>query len=278
MTNPADVVREQQSKWASRRGVRLDAAGYTLDVSDNLFAPLSAAVRKEFEEADGRELGLPGERGKMQALHSSSALTCNVFAHWCSGDASPLAKALGVTGPLTIHFERKFPTGLRGNPPNLDVEVRSQAGPMVAVECKFLEPYGNHTKGFKQKYFEGEPPGLWQRAGFPCAQALAESLQSKGQSFKWLHPEQLLKHILGLARAGSKWRLVYLWYDVPGPVGEEHAAEVERFAQAVREDGIDFFPMTYQRLFQALSKHAGISDLQYIDYLRDRHFADVDSN
>jgi hypothetical protein len=271
----AAVVREQQRQWALRRGVRLDDSGYTFDVSDNLLAPLSAGARKEFEEADGGELGLPGERGKMQALHSSSALTCNVFVHWCSGDTSPLSKALGITGPLTIHFERKFPTGLRGNPPNIDVELRSEAGQMVAFECKFLEPYGNHTNGFKQKYFEGEPPGLWLRAGFPRAQALAESLQSKDQSFKWLYPEQLLKHILGLARSGCKWRLVYLWYNVPGPEGVEHADEVEQFAQAVREDGIDFVPMTYQSLFQTLRKRTGSNDRQYFDYLSDRYFADV---
>jgi hypothetical protein len=275
MTLPAVTVREQQRKWALRRGVRLDDSGYTLDVSDNLFAPLSAAARKEFEKADGGELGRPGERGKMQALHSSSALTCNVFAHWRSDGAVPLAEVLEITGPLTIRFERKFPTGLPGNAPNIDVEVSSEAGPMVAIECKFLEPYGNHVIGFKEKYFDGESPGLWLRAGFPRTQALAESLQSRDCSFKWLYPEQLLKHILGLARSGCKWRLVYLWYDVRGPEGAEHAAEIEQFAQAVREDGIDFVPLTYQSLFQALKKHAGSSDRQYIDYLRDRYFLDV---
>jgi hypothetical protein len=275
MTLPAVTVREQQRKWALRRGIRLDDSGYTLDVSDNLFAPLSAATRKEFEDADGGELGRPGERGKMQALHSSSALTCNVFEHWRSDGASPLADVLEITGPLTVCFERKFPTGLPGNAPNIDVEVRSEAGPMVAIECKFLEPYGNHANGFKNKYFDGEPPGLWVRAGFPRAQALAESLQSRDCSFKWLHPEQLLKHILGLARSGCKWRLVYLWYDVCGPEGIEHTAEVGQFAQAMREDGIDFVPLTYQSLFRAFSKHAGDNDLQYIDYLRDRYFGDV---
>lgn len=274
MRSPADIVREQQRNWALRRGVKLDSAGYTLDVSDNLFAPLSSAAREEFEEADGGELGQPGERGKMQALHSSSALTCNVFDHWRSHDASPLAEALKITGPLRIRFERKFPTGLPGNPPNLDVEVHSEVGPMVAIECKYLEPYGNHANGFKQKYFD-EPAGLWLHAGLPRAQALAESLQSKDHAFKWLHPEQLLKHILGLARSGSKWRLVYLWYDVPGPMGVKHATEVEQFSQAVRDDGIDFVSMTYQSLFQALGKHAGSSDRLYIEYLRDRYFTDV---
>jgi hypothetical protein len=275
MSRPTVIVRAQQKEWALARGIKLDPSDYTLDLSDNLFAPLSAVARKEFEEADGGELGQPGGRGKMQALHSSSALTCNLFDHWRSNGASPLAQSLGISGPLAIQFERKFPTGLRGKSPNIDVEVRSEAGPMVAIECKFLEPYAKHTNGFKQKYFEGEPPGLWQRAGFPRAQALAESLQSKDQSFKWLHPEQLLKHILGLARSDSKWRLVYLWYDVPGPAGVAHAAEVERFAQAVREEGIDFVPMTYQSFFRALSKHAGSNDRQYIEYLRDRYFADV---
>jgi hypothetical protein len=100
MTQSADTVREQQRDWALRRGVKFDVSGYTLDLSDNLFAPLSSVAREEFEAADGGELGRLGERGKMQALHSSSALSCNMFAHWCSGDASPLAKALGITGPL----------------------------------------------------------------------------------------------------------------------------------------------------------------------------------
>jgi hypothetical protein len=275
MTSPAIMVRDQQRKWALNRGIGIDDSGYTLNVADNLFAPLSGEARKEFEEADGGELGRASERGKMQALHSSSALTCNVFAHWRSDGASPLAVALGIEGPVEIRFERKFPTGLRGKAPNIDVAVRSEAGPMVAIECKFLEPYAKHENGFKDKYFDGAPPGLWLRAGFQRTQELAQSLQARDHTFKWLHAEQLLKHVLGLARAGCEWRLMYLWYDVPGPVGAEHAAEIEQFARAVREDGIDFVPMTYQSLFQALSQHAGSKDLQYVEYLRDRYFADA---
>jgi hypothetical protein len=160
-----------------------------------------------------------------------------------------------------------------GNAPNIDVVILPSSGPMVAIECKFLEPYGTHVSGFKDKYFEGEPPGLWIRVGFPHAQALAESLNSGGRSFKRLHSEQLLKHILGLARSGFAWRLVYLWYDVPGPEGAEHSAELDKFAHVMSDDGIDFVALSYQTLFEGFDKRAASDDRIYMDYLRDRYFA-----
>jgi hypothetical protein len=271
---PTAIVREQQRQWASSRGIEIDDSGYTTKLSDNLFTPLSAAAEKEYRQADGGELGSAGKRGKMQALHSSSSLTYNVFEHWRSNDSSALADALNMAGSVAVRFERKFPTRLPGKPPNIDVELRSEGGPLVAIECKFLEPYRKHVTGFKQKYFESEP-GLWQRAGYPRTQALAESLQPGQHTFKWLHAEQLLKHVLGLAHSDSKWRLIYLWYHAHGPEAAEHTGEVERFARTLHSDGIDFIPMTYQSLFQSLSKRARNNDVKYIAYLRDRYFADL---
>lgn len=275
MTSQAPVVREQQRRWALGRGIALDASDYTLDLADNLFVPLSAEAREEFAGGDGDELGRPGERGKMQALHSSSALACNVFEYWRDRDASALAAALGIAAPLHIGFERKYPTGLSGNAPNLDVVLRPDSGPIVVVECKFLEPYGQHGPGFKDKYFEASP-GLWEGAGYPRCQALAQALYSGEPAFKWLYAEQLLKHILGLARSGDAWRLLYIWYEVPGPAGAEHAAEVVQFARVVTEDGIDFAPLSYQTLFKELREHAGYDDRAYVDYLGERYFAGSD--
>lgn len=272
MTSPATVVREQQRQWALGRGVTLDSSGYTLDLSNNLFAPLSAAAQEEFAGGDGDELGRPGEWGKMQALHSSSALACNVFDHWRVRDASALAASLGITAPLQIWFERKYPTGLPGNAPNLDVVLRPASGPVVAIESKFLEPYGAHGPGFKDKYFETSP-GLWEGVGYRRCQALAQALHLGERAFAWLYAEQLLKHILGLARSGDAWRLLYLWYEVPGPAGAEHSAEADQFARVVTDDGIDFRALSYQTLFKEMRERAGYDDRAYVDYLGERYFA-----
>jgi hypothetical protein len=265
------MVREQQRQWALGRGIAVDSAGYTLDLSDNLFSPLSSATGTEFTGGDGDELGRPGKRGKMQALHSSSALGCNVFDYWRDRDNSALAASLGITAPAQIGFERKYPTGLPGNAPNLDVVLRPRSGQVVAIECKFLEPYGGHSQGFKDKYFEASP-GLWKVENYPRCQELAQSLYSRETQFTWLHAEQLLKHILGLTRSGEGWRLLYLWYEVPGADGAGHAAEAERFAQVVTGDGIDFAPLSYQTLFKKLREHTGCDHRAYIDYLAERYF------
>ena len=273
MTSAANVVREQQREWARRRGIRFDSAGYTFDLADNLFAPLSAATEQEFRSGDGDELGREGERGKMQALHSSSALACNVFDHWRGRDTSTLARALGLsTSAVDVAFEQKYPTGLVGHAPNLDVVLRPSTGPVTAIESKFLEPYGTHGSGFRPKYFESRD-GLWTREGYRGCQALAEALDSGDTVFTWLHAEQLLKHILGLVHsARGPWKLVYLWYEVPGPETDEHAAEAAEFAGVMRADGIDFESLSYQTVFANLRDRVGDDARKYVDYLGDRYF------
>jgi hypothetical protein len=210
----------------------------------------------------------------MQALHSSSALCCNFFDHWRDRDASALADILGVTAPLQIEFERKYSTGLRGKAPNLDVVVRPTSGPVVAIECKFLEPYGPHGPGFKDKYFNTSS-GFWDTAGFPLCQGLSQALYSGKRTFKWLYAEQLLKHVLGLARSGTGWRLLYLWYEVPGPTGIQHAMEIDQFTQVLTEDGIDFGALSYQAVFRELRKKTGSIDRAYVDYVGQRNFAEL---
>ena len=75
----------------------------------------------------------------MRALHSSSALAANLFDYWTERDKSPLLAALGVDakGETSLDFEARFPTGLGGTPPHLDVAMRRSTGSVVAVEAKF---------------------------------------------------------------------------------------------------------------------------------------------
>ena len=277
MPSPMAVVRNQQRSWAVSRGIAIDQSGYTVELDDNLFVPLSEAARSEFGGGDGGELGLPGGRGKMQALHSSSALACNFFEYWRERDASVLAAALGLSaGIVGIEFERKFPTGLPGNPPNLDFVLALADNSIVAIESKFLEHYGGrHAPGFKPKYFESDP-GLWVRSGYLNCQDLASRLNSGESAFRWLHAEQLLKHILGLTAFGSCWELLYLWYEAPGPAASEHATEVDQFADVATADGIVFRSMSYQSLFAAMRSLAGGSERAYLVYLGDRYFGKSD--
>jgi hypothetical protein len=276
MPSTATAVRQQQRKWAAGRNIRIDNAGYTEQLEDNLFQPLSPCAADEFEDGDGGELGGAGERGKMQALHSSSALACNFFDYWRGRDTAPLANALGVDAPLcSIRFEQKRPTGLRGKAPNLDVMICPASGPQLAIESKFLEPYGPPAKGgFKGKYFEGADAtaGHWNTRGLAHCQRLAEEIHTGKKTFRWLNAEQLLKHTLGLSRTGDPWTLLYLWYEAPGEDSQAHRSDATEFGTIVRPDGIQFSCLSYQELFGRLETQVGQEHAGYMEYMRGRYF------
>ena len=273
MPSPKTQVQTQQREWARSHGITFDEQGYTLDPKDNLYLPLSDASREEFANGDGSELPRGGKRGKMQALHSSSALACNVFEYWRQRDPTPLANALGLENPIAeIKFEQKYPTGLRGNAPNLDVVLQLRSGQIIAIESKFLETYARHPQGFNPKYFDSGR-AYWSDRGLNRCQKLAAQIQDGERTFRWLHAQQLLKHALGLANSGLDWSLWYFWYQVDGAPGIEHAQEAEEFGELVKSDGIGFRSMTYQDLFERLPTVSASGHQGYLDYLGDRYFA-----
>jgi hypothetical protein len=266
-------IMQQQLAWASAHGVAVDAKGYTAAIDDNLFQPLSAAARADFAAGSGDELGSADKKGKMCALHSSSALACNVFDYWRTRDLSAVSRALdlGATAKA-MRFEAKFPTGLDGVPPNLDVALDAH-GVTVGIECKFTEPFGSSKPAlpFKSRYFPSDRK-LWGEAGLPVCQQLAEGLQKGVPQFKHLNGAQLLKHVLGLSRLGAgKFRLVYLWYAWSGPESEEHASEVVAFGAAL-DKGIQFRALTFQEFFRGLSGSLKAEDAGYAAYLGARYF------
>ncbi len=85
-----DIIKTGQREWAGRNGLKVDADGYCISVEGNIFGGLSLDARREFESGDGAELGKDGKRGKIQALHSSSALACNWFDYWRDKNLEPL--------------------------------------------------------------------------------------------------------------------------------------------------------------------------------------------
>lgn len=82
-------IKRRQRLWGQRRRLELIPRSsdggdrvYTCDVDSNLLEPLSDLARGQFTAGDGSELGSADEPGKIQALHSSSAIGCNFFHYW----------------------------------------------------------------------------------------------------------------------------------------------------------------------------------------------------
>src|SRR5688500_13773394 len=196
-----EILKANQRAWAIRYGRATDEDGYCGCADDNIFRGLSEGASKDFGSGDGTELGTRGERGKIQALHSSSALACNWFDYWRGRDTTPLAHAFGARDALSgVALEQKFSTRVGGIGPNLDVVLKSADGRLFAIESKFGEPYSrSKTKTYrKPKYFR-DGLSLWTQAGLPACQGVAEDLRSGHGSYRVLDVAQLLKHMLALA-------------------------------------------------------------------------------
>jgi len=219
-TSEFTVIRARQQAWARRTGRTYNSDGYCIRVDDNIFRGLSQSARNDFEKGDGTELGKNGRRGKIQALHSSSALACNWFEYWRQRDLASLSRTFDVPSPVSkLELECKLSTGLGGIGPNLDVVLWSSGAPF-AIESKFTEPYVNSKSKtlLKSKYFD-DRRGLWTKVGLPNCQAVAERLCTGEHNFKVLDVAQLLKHILALAHnSAPKWSLCCLgskYLDLP---------------------------------------------------------------
>jgi hypothetical protein len=238
---------------------------------------LSFESRSDYSHGKGGEL-TENAAGicKMQAVHSSAAVSVNVFEYWRQvPDKGLLLRSLGLAfSQASIAFERPLPIMDKANrdfpvAPHLDVCLGSE-GNTVGIEFKFSEAYNGYKHGgLKQAYLNREE--LWK--DFSACGELARALCPSDHSYKYLHPAQLLKHILGLKRAvakGGKSELIYLWYDVPFDAGYEHRVEVERFGEIVKKDGIGFKSLTYQELILRLAEKQN-EHREYINYLTERY-------
>lgn len=273
MASKREVLR-QQRRWAEAAGLTVDNRGYLEDAELNLRVPLSRRAGAAFAEGSGSELLGQGTRPpKMCALHSSAALAANVFDHWTDRDAAPLQRALEIDSEIvSIAFERKFDTGLRGSPPNLDVAFELASGAVVGIESKFTEwltPKRASRQPFKDKYFEGGTE-RWAAQGLEKCQGLASGMMAGEIVFRHLDAAQLLKHALGLAtQRPACGHLRYLFLDLPCPSSDQHLEELERFAGGVDET-LDFRGGPYQALVTQLHADATV-DAGYVSYLRSRY-------
>jgi hypothetical protein len=277
----------KQTEWAKNRGINLIGSkkdrgqpAYTTNLNLNLFQPLLPEVRESFSRGDGGELGSFDFPGKMQAVHSSSALAVNVFQYWKSISVVPLiAAACGLCKPgsrasCEIQFEEKYPINESFKfHPNIDVVIHNEPTAQIkcfAIECKFSEAYGvRRHSGLKKKYLDCE--NIWDE--IPSLRTFGQRISPNDGEFKHLYPAQLIKHILGLKRQFGRggFRLLYLWYDVLGEQGKWHRDEVAEFSKIAKEDGIKFHSLTYQELIAKLADQLRSEHQGYIQYLTYRY-------
>lgn len=272
--NPLEMLKASQRAWADRHGRPLDRNGYCCCIDDNIFQGLSAFARNDFESGDGAELGQAGGRGKIQAVHSSSALACNWFDYWRGRDSTPLARAFGRPDRFNgLALEQRLSTGLGGIGPNLDAVLKCGDGALFAIESKFSEPYTrSKTKAYlKPKYFN-DGLRLWTEAGLPACQAVAENLRTGEHCYRVLDVAQLLKHMLALALSGSQWSLCFLWFEIRGTVADQHRNELKEFTSQIGREALKFSATTYQELFRRMTTYVGDEHTEYMAYLRDRYF------
>jgi hypothetical protein len=285
--NPSDYIKQRQILWAFRHGKRLGGQyrnscdpeqvdrgqkSFVFDLNDNLFEELSPETRMDFEAGDGGEL-----QGKMLAVNSSSAIAVNFFDYWRKRQlVAEIAKVIlvpssGITG---LRFEAKYPIHDQFvRPPNLDVVIEyNNTSPrkVTAIECKFGEPYGRRgSHGLKPVYLDHDE--FW--TDLPNLREIAVQVSPENTRFTTLDAPQLIKHVLGLKKAYGKggFRLLYLWYDVPGPEAVRHSEEIAEFSRIMSRDGLTFQSITYQDVILSLAKHQRVGHEVFVDYLVERY-------
>lgn len=267
-------VLQKQLDWAISQGLVVDERGYLSSYDQNLFRPLNQQSKAAFENGSGSELGdQPTRPAKMRALHSSSALAVNFFDAWVGLDVEPLLEILGLDSEASnIQFEGQYPTGLPGKPPNLDVVLKLKNGLVVGIESKFTEwltPKSAAKPPFKEKYFP-TGKGVWEKVSLPETQRLADEMQAKAVTFRYLDAPQLMKHALGLAtHHRSNFRLLYVYFDAGGSEGTSHKLEIAGFSDRLSAE-LGFQAYSYQDLVAALQGRSGVPST-YLSYLSARY-------
>ncbi len=288
MLSSYEYIISKQILWAKNRGLKLVGSegdrgrpAYTQNLELNLFLPLSESAHVGFYAGNGNEIGSSSDKpGKMQAVHSSSALGVNVFQYWEEIKQVPvIASACGFCRKSNISsekivFEEKFPIkGINRIPPNIDIVIHNSASSnfkCYAIESKFSEPYRSYEiKGLKSAYLDVED--LW--SDIPELQEFALSINPDNKNNNYLDSAQLIKHILGLKTkfGKNKFKLLYLWYDVLGKEGADHRDEIEMFANIAKTDNIHFMSLTYQELIIKLANQCRLEHPEYIQYLTERY-------
>ena len=225
--------------------LRGDYPSYTETPAQNLLTGLPEEILDDFAAGDGKEL--EGDRPKFCAVHSSSALAANAFGPFRFHPGRLTLAGLG--GFTETRFEKKLPTGLQGNPPNLDFFASGPEG-TVAVESKFTEVLSTKTAEFRASYGEAI-----ERLAEPAWRDVYKSLVGDPSRFTSLDAAQLVKHYLGMRHSLVEYSrpqaFVYVYWEPTNAVGEfsTHRVELEEFSAEVAGSDIRFLGLSYADLW-----------------------------
>ena len=222
----------------------LDHRGYVADFRSTL---LPGVLVEDFEadlsSGDGDEL-----QTKFCAAHSSAGLAVNCFAPFRRRIADiMLPEQTAFEG---LQFEKKCPTGLRGQPPNLDVLLSGSRG-VVGIESKLTEYLSEHPAKFSPAYEEQIRDRRRDQGYFHEMLRL----QDHPYHYTWLDAAQLIKHAFGLAHTFPKVpvTLVYLFWEPVNPAASPefaaHRAEIEEFKAQVAGSFPAFQAISYPELW-----------------------------
>ena len=227
--------------------------------------------------------------------------------------ANKILHALGVSRDKdieikSISFEQKLHIG-NISTPNIDIIITTTNNKVFAIESKFREPYYYTPSNYIQKkYYDNND--IWNKLtetkkyideldeGFiEIEKDIIEretSIEEKEigvkkifPTFKRLNAAQLIKHLLGLFNDNksikkyknnteykNNIRLIYLYYDVPGNMGEEHRKEIKEFSDFIKKDNIKFTAISYQELIYNLNNlldKRNKEHKKYLDYINARY-------
>lgn len=227
--------------------IPFDASGRVPRLDDNLLPTCRNESRNAIEAAFRAGGGGELDSGKLRSVYSSAAFVVNTFCPWLK---DPEALELsGIDGFSRIELERKLPTGLAGEPPNLDLVAEGEAG-VVALESKLCEHFAVHPAAFA----ESHGPKVSELADEGWASEY-EALVADPHRYRHLDAAQLVKHYLGIrnqfGEAGAT--LLYLYWEPANGDGlgsvERHREEVRRFSEAVAAGGAPLIARSYRDLW-----------------------------
>lgn len=272
-------INEHLKSWAEKNSIKCYpesdkvVAYYTYHLKDNLFQPLEQNVFEDYNKGAGKELDK-----KMRALHSSSALAVNLFQYWLKNPyfiASILNRSFFDKNEyLIIKFENKLHVkGVKGTAPHIDVTIENpEENKIMAIEVKFTELL-NKPKSLKTSPLSQQYNKLLNNF-LPNVNEFLKEINEKKLDFYFFDYLQFIKHILGLLSKTSKEKflLIYLYFELPDIFEKVHLKEIELFHNYLKKDNINFSFLTIQNLIKQIESYCDNSDLDYVNYIKDRYY------
>lgn len=279
---------DNQEKWVKEHYIPC-SRGYLSCYQDNLFISLDGKDLENFEKGGGNELeDKNGEKAKMKALKSSSALCVNFFLYLKRKGLLPtLLKSIGLHSASIIdgEFEKKLNTGVSPAPANLDFYIDCE-NCAIGIESKFTEHYDKHHAPLKQSYLDENDEWHLKAKCYKSFPYLAQWINNKWEigkysakgktytgrfsPFEYLDVEQLVKHLFALNNNKKPYYLIYLHYDIVCDEITKHEEEISEFCSILKKDRVNFISISYQSLFAKLKKEL-LAHTEYSSYMESRY-------